>query len=108
MAERTIDAGGLSKESIELLLAAIAGQGRNHGIITCLEYMSGAHYGAGDTEKLHPPTEKRRFADYKSGLGKLVERGLVEQRSKVMYELTSDGYLAADEFAARAAALPQQ
>lgn len=103
LAGRAVDAGGLSKEAIELLLAAGAGQGHNLGVIFCVEYMSGSHFDAGDCQKLNQPEDKRRFSDYKRGIGQLLEKGLVEQRGQVKYQLTSDGYLAADELAARAA-----
>ncbi len=88
---------GLSKEARELLLAAADGQGRNQGIIVCVEYPSGGHFDAGDRLKLNPPTDKRRFAEYKHGMDQLVERGLAEQRSEFKYELTREGYLLADD-----------
>jgi hypothetical protein len=103
LAGHTIDAGGLSKEAVELLLGAVGGSDHFEGVIHVVEHMGGVDFAAGSSDSLNPPGNNRRAADYKRGLKQLEDRGLVEQQSDSMYELTSDGYLAADELAARAA-----
>jgi hypothetical protein len=102
LAARTIDADGLSKEAVELLLTAAAGQSSNQGMILITENNTGTGFFAGNSNRLNPFNDNRRTAEYKRGLSQLVDRNLVEYESPTMYMLTIDGYLLADELAAKA------
>ena len=103
LADRKIDAGGLSKEAVELLLAAAGGEEDWQGLIHVDAGSEGIEFCAGSGDQLNPANNNRRGADYKRGLKQLVVRGLVETENQSSYEMTSDGFLVADELAAQAA-----
>lgn len=103
LAARKIDAGGLSKEAVELLLAAANLAGPMQGMIYVIESDGGLIITTGDMQPLYSTGDKRREAAYRSAMRELARPGYVEQTSSRMYEVTNSGYLLADELAAMAA-----
>jgi len=102
-AARTIDAGGLSKEAVELLLTAAVGEKSSQGMIFIQENSAGTGYFAGNSKRLNPHQDNRRTAEFKRGLNQLLDRGLVDYDSPTMFWLTTEGYLLADELSAQGA-----
>lgn len=97
LAARAIDAGGLSKEAVELLLAAANLSGPNQGTIHVVKTDGGIIIAPGDFRSLYAVDDKRAEAKYRAALGQLEKAGYVERGSSQMRELTNSGYLLADE-----------
>ncbi len=92
---------GLSPAGVELLLLAVTGAGRRQGMIVVSETMAGLTIEPGDTESVCTEGDSRSEAKAKAALKQLEDAGLVEYASVSMRLVTDQGYLLADELAAR-------
>ena len=94
----------LMPEAVEMLLAAASIEGPHQGLITFMRSNLGMYFTAGQNRgPFNDPKDMRSVAKYQHALQQLEDGGLVEARSQTNYRLTYDGYLLADELAARGA-----
>jgi hypothetical protein len=93
----------LIPEAVEMLVVAANSEGNRQGIIVVTRSNRGTSIWAGaDQQALREPGDRRSEAKYTHALEQLEDCGLVRERSEAMHEVTYEGYLVADELAARA------
>jgi hypothetical protein len=89
----------LSPEALELLLHAVNATGRREGAVHLSDF-EGLTVWSGNRRLLITENEKRKQAKYRQAVKELVRCGLLEELPEKHFELTDQGYLAADEIAA--------
>jgi hypothetical protein len=94
---RLPEAGLLSAEAIELLLAAANANGICQGEISVVESGVGLEISPGNQDCPYEVGNRRAEAKFKAALKALVEKELIEQISDVTYRVTELGYLLSDE-----------
>jgi hypothetical protein len=89
----------LLPEAVELLTCAASVQDMAQGSIVVAHHGGEISFIIGGGERLIDRVDKRTQAKYKRALEQLVATGLVEHLGRGAYEVTYEGYLAADELA---------
>jgi hypothetical protein len=88
---------GLSREAIEILLAAAHSVGNRQGMIILSDTNVGLRIFPGQRQCPYDPADRRATARYKAAIKTLFYRRLIELSSRSQYEVTELGYLCADE-----------
>ena len=88
----------LPPEAIEILLTAVASEGVAQGNVHAIQHDAGfvVMVGGGTT---FDSDDRRTQAKYKQGVSQLIAAGFLEHVSAELYEVTAEGYLAADDLA---------
>lgn len=97
--EKKQDISSLIPEAVELLLGSVSTNVNQGNIISSLSFQ-GFSLTYGDKGKTIPNEDGRGQAKHKKALRQLEQCGLIEEVSSGIYEVTYEGYLAADELEA--------
>jgi hypothetical protein len=86
----------LSRESIQLLIAAAADQ---HGVILTVRTLGGFHLQVGGKQFMKDPKDPREVATWQGAVRQLLQNGLLENRGNngELFGMTAEGYRVADE-----------
>lgn len=92
------DSGTLSTEAMEVLLAAVASEGPSQGNVHAIQHDSGFVVMVGSGTAFD--SEDRRIqAKYRQAVEELIQNRFLRHLSAELYEVTAEGYLAADDLA---------
>jgi hypothetical protein len=91
----------LMPEAVELLLGAVKVPDSGQGSILVSRSFEGVSVVVGGGEQLIDIKDQRTAAKFKRAVSQLLQAGLAEQLSKEVFEVTYEGYLAADEIMTR-------
>lgn len=87
----------LSEEAAEILLGSVQANDSGQGSVIVGPSFGGSEFHLGGGERAIRPKDQRTAAKYKHALKQLLQCGLVEATADGVYEVTYEGYLAADE-----------
>ena len=87
----------LSSEAQEILFKAASQEDGMQGYVQPIDHDGGFSLLAGSVEIRIP--DRRAQARYRAGFNRLLQSGLIEHIRDELFEVTDDGYLAADELA---------
>ena len=82
-------------------MKAVSTEGHAQGSVHAIKYDGGFAILVGYGIALGDGEDRRSRARYKHGLKQLLDSRLLDQVSDELYEVSYDGYLAADEIASR-------